>query len=183
MASQVTTTAPGEAAVHPAGVGRVLSGREIKVGAEGEILVRGATRFAGYVTADRLDSPFDAAGWFATGDLGDLDAAGRLEVRGRRDTMFISGGENIHPEEIERALLDRLRAEACVVVPVPDETYGRRPVAFVRSGTMLPARDDLDLPLERFKWPDRLLPWPDDVPVSDKPDRTDLAWRAAPESS
>lgn len=171
MGSQVTTTALGEAAQAPTCSGRVLSRCELKVDAHGEILVRGATRFSGYITPTGLDRPFDAEGWFATGDMGLLDDSGRLSVRGRRDTMFISGGENIYPEEIERALLERLPATACVVVPVADEQYGQRPVAFVQMDEPLPTRDELALNLERFKWPDRLYPWPAEVDDSLKPDR------------
>jgi O-succinylbenzoic acid--CoA ligase len=177
MCSQVTTTVPGEAGQEPGCSGHVLSGRDIKLNAAGEILVRGATCFSAYVTSTSLETPFDAEGWFATGDMGRLDASGRLFVRGRRDTMFISGGENIYPEEIEKALLDRLDAQACVVVPIPDEKYGRRPIAFVKTNQVLPLREDLALNLERFKWPDRLYPWPEDVPVSDKPDRMSFGRR------
>ena len=75
----------------------------------------------------------DAAGWFHTGDLGRLDAAGRLIVTGRRDTMFISGGENIHPEEIEREILRFPGVLEAIVAPVPDPEFGARPVAFLRT--------------------------------------------------
>ncbi len=179
MGSQVATTARGEALQEPTCSGRVLSQRELKVNAHGEILVRGATRFTGYVTAAGLEAPFDAQGWFATGDMGTRDPSGRLYVQGRRDTMFISGGENIYPEEIERALLERLPATACVVVPVSDEQYGQRPVAFVHMDEPLPTRDDLALNLERFKWPDRLYPWPAAVDHSVKPERPLFAKLAA----
>jgi O-succinylbenzoic acid--CoA ligase len=171
MCSQVTTTLPGQAAEEPACSGRVLSHREIHLAEDGEIRVRGATRFSGYITSGGLETPFDQDGWFATGDIGCLDKQGRLFVLGRKDTMFISGGENVYPEEIEGALIDRLRPEACVVVPVVDETYGQRPVAFVKTDEPLPVRDDLALNLERFKWPDRLYPWPEGIPASAKPDR------------
>ena len=70
----------------------------------GEILVRGETLFAGYVEGEDLDRPLDAEGWFHTGDLGELDENGYLRVGGRVDNLFISGGENVQPEEIEDAL-------------------------------------------------------------------------------
>lgn len=178
MASQVATTARGDARERPTCSGRVLCHLEIKLAGDGEILVRGATRFVGYVEEGSLVSPFDSEGWFATGDLGRLDAAGNLYVHSRKDAMFISGGENIYPEEIERALNERLQAEACTVVPVPDERYGQRPVAFIKTQAVLPDRDDLELDLERFKWPDRLYIWPDDVDFSNKPNRKTMTERA-----
>ncbi len=70
---------------------------------EGEILVRGETLFAGYVEGDELERPLDQGGWFHTGDLGELDG-GYLRVLGRMDNLFVSGGENVRPEEIEDAL-------------------------------------------------------------------------------
>ncbi|MFZ9915138.1 MAG: AMP-binding protein, partial [Phycisphaerales bacterium] len=67
----------------------------------------------------------------ATRDAGFLDAAGRLHVVGRLDAMFISGGKNIHPEEIERALGSLACVRSACVVAVPHDKWGMRPVAFV----------------------------------------------------
>ena len=62
--------------------------------------------------------------WFPTGDMGQLDKEGCLTVTGRRDNMFISGGENIHPEEIEKALLSIKGIMEAVVVPKEDKEFG-----------------------------------------------------------
>ncbi|PWB69552.1 o-succinylbenzoate--CoA ligase, partial [candidate division GN15 bacterium] len=133
MASQVTTTPTHS----PLGMlltsGRLLPYRELRISDSGEIEVRGETRFAGYVDGRQLITPFDADGWFATGDLGSLDADGCLTVKGRRDSMFISGGENIYPEEIERALCLIDGITDAIVVPAPHPEYGFRPCAFVQS--------------------------------------------------
>jgi O-succinylbenzoic acid--CoA ligase len=138
MASQVTTTAPGAAPEELRTAGRVLPHREVSVSGEGEILVRGETLFAGYVQGGRPGVRPGAGGWFRTGDLGRLDGAGRLRVLGRRDNLFVSGGENVRPEEIEEALLRIPGVEEAVVVPVPDPEFGERPVAFVRlSGVVV----------------------------------------------
>ncbi|MCG8699524.1 MAG: AMP-binding protein [Bacteroidales bacterium] len=158
MCSQVTTSTVEQSRVSSQSVGEVLPHRDVMIDADGEILVRGETRFMSYITKEGEHKPFDPDGWFATGDVGYFDAEGQLFVQGRKDTMFISGGENIYPEEIEKVLMDRLSAETCVVVPVPDDQYGQRPVAFVKTKEVLPTREALDLELERFKWPDRLLP-------------------------
>ena len=71
----------------------MLRYRELKLGQDGEVLVRGKTLCRGYVQRDQVVLPLDAEGWFATGDIGTLDEAGRLKILGRKDTMFISGGE------------------------------------------------------------------------------------------
>jgi len=80
-------------------------------------------------------SATDPDGWFLTGDVGYCDAAGYLIVSGRRDAMFISGGENIHPEEIEAALLSLPGISQAIVVPRLHPEYGFRPVAFIQSET------------------------------------------------
>ena len=134
MASQVTTTPPGASLEELRTAGRVLPDREVSISERGEILVRGETLFAGYVEGEELDRPLDAEGWFHTGDLGELDEDGYLRVGGRVDNLFISGGENVQPEEIEEALCRLEGVDEAVVVPVPDEEFGARPVAFVRSG-------------------------------------------------
>ena len=103
-------------------------------------------------------------GWLPTGDLGRLDAQGRLHVQGRADRQFVSGGENIQPEEIEAALERLDDIERAVVVPVPDEEYGQRPVAFVQSTTgTVPDdwRTALAAVLPRFKLPDAVHELPD----------------------
>ena len=61
-----------------------------------------------------------------------MDDEGYLTVIGRRDNRFFSGGETIHPEEIERTLTDHDGVEQAVVVPIPDEEFGQRCVAFVQ---------------------------------------------------
>jgi O-succinylbenzoic acid--CoA ligase len=100
-ASQVTATPPGASQGELHTSGRPLAHSEISISSEGEILVRGRMLFIGYVMSDAVERPFDAEGWLRTGDLGELDADGYLHVRGRKDNLFISGGENVQPEEIE----------------------------------------------------------------------------------
>ncbi len=183
MASQVTATPPGAAPEALRTSGRVLPWRELRCDEGGQIMVRGRTRFAGYIEGDRLARPFDEEGWFATGDMGRLDASGRLIVRGRMDHLLISGGENILPEEIEVVLAGVAGVERVVVVGVMDEEYGQRPVAFV--GT---ADGTIDVPrlcaaveavLPRFMTPDAFYPWPTDLAGEGlKPDRSQLRRRA-----
>ena len=117
----------------------------------------------------------DGAGWFHTGDIGWLDAEQLLHVTGRRDQMFISGGENIHPEEIEVELLSLPGIVRAVVVPVADPEFGFRPAAFVEATAFDPQEwtQSLRARLPGFKVPRLFRPWPADVPAGVKPSR---AW-------
>jgi O-succinylbenzoic acid--CoA ligase len=167
MASQVTATPPGASRQELSTSGRPLPHREISISDTGEILVRGETLFTGYVDRDVVDRPLDADGWFRTGDLGELDVDGYLRVRGRKDNLFISGGENVQPEEIEDALCRLQGVEDAVVVPVPDAEFGSRPVAFVRAsgGAMEPEllSRELGRALPRFKIPVAFHGWPEEA--------------------
>jgi O-succinylbenzoic acid--CoA ligase len=162
--------------------GRVLPFGEVRLSVEGEILVRGKTRFKGYWMEDRLIIPFDEGGWFATGDLGQWDNKGRLLVTGRKDNMFISGGENIQPEIIERQLAAIDGIEEALVVPVAHWEYGQRPVAFIRfaSSSFLTVEEikrKLKAVLPSFMIPDRFYGWPESfVPAGAgmKPHRPDF---------
>lgn len=177
MASQTTTTAAGDSAEKLFTSGRVLPYREVKISEENEILVRGKTRFKGYVRKSALELPFDQDGWFATSDLGEIGAEGYLRVRGRRDNMFISGGENIQPEEIEAELGRMDGVGEVLVVSAADDDFGRRPVAFVRlkNGREPDAAQMvsfLERTLPRFKIPVRFYGWPESSDSGRlKPDR------------
>jgi O-succinylbenzoic acid--CoA ligase len=99
---------------------------------EGEIWVRGPTVMSGYV---RDPGPGDTAlrdGWLHTGDVGMLDAAGRLRVLDRRSDLIISGGANVYPAEVEAALLEHPAVAEVGVAGVADREYGKRPVAWWR---------------------------------------------------
>ena len=178
----VTMTAPGDPRAAWATAGRVLSGREVRVSPAGEIEVRGATLFAGYLGASGPDRPLTPDGWFATGDAGRLDAAGRLVVTGRLGTRFVSGGENVQPEAVEAALAALPGVAEAVVVAVADAEWGARPVAFVRpSGAALPdaavLRAALRETLPAFAVPVAFYPWAGATGL--KPDRRALAAEAA----
>jgi len=180
MASQVTTTPTGARPEQLRTAGRALPKREVSISESGEILVRGETLFAGYVEGEELDRPLDPEGWFHTGDLGELDGDGYLRVGGRIDNLFISGGENVQPEEIEDALCRLEGVDEAVVVPVPDEEFGARPVAFVRINDGEP-RDlarELESVLPRFKIPISFHPWPEEARRGMKVDRMALGERA-----
>ena len=163
MSSQVATGKVAE--INQACV-KLLPYRQLKISSEGEILVKGEVLFKGYIAGARLNLPL-SDGWFPTGDMGQLDKEGCLTVAGRRDSMFISGGENIHPEEIEKALLSIKGIAQAIVVPKEDKEFGQRPIAFIKFSDESLSDDYiircllLDLP--RFKIPVAFLPWPQNL--------------------
>jgi o-succinylbenzoate---CoA ligase len=180
MASTVAATQAGAPLAVLRTAGSVLPHRDARLAADGEILLRGRTRFAGYVTAEGVDRPFDADGWFASGDLGEwVDTDGRplLRITGRIDNLFISGGENVQPEAIEAVLMRQRGVRAAVVVPRLDDTFGQRPVAFIDADEWASdawaAAVAAELP--RFMVPDRFLAWPEGASGELKPRRAELA--------
>lgn len=128
MASQVTTT---KRDAKLSNSGRCLPYREVSI-RDGEICVRGQTLFKGYVIADQIIPVCDEDGWFHTGDLGKFNDCGCLEVVGRKDNMFISGGENVYPEEIVKQLCRIDGVISAEIDVVADEEFGKRPVAYVK---------------------------------------------------
>lgn len=107
-------------------------GKQIKLSEEGEVLIKGDSLFAGYWDGHTVHAPLDEEGWFATKDLACFDPQKGYRIVGRKDRQFISGGENIQPEEIEQALLKLEGLIAAIVGPKKDEQYGMRPIAFVK---------------------------------------------------
>jgi o-succinylbenzoate---CoA ligase len=180
MASQITSTPPGASLKELRTSGRALPNREVSISERGEILVRGDTLFAGYAEGEQLDRPLDQEGWFHTKDLGELDKDGYLRIGGRMDNLFISGGENVQPEEVEEALCRLEGVDEAVVVPVPDEEFGARPVAFVRAAGRKPEElaQELESVLPRFKIPISFHPWPEEERRGMKVDRAALVERA-----
>lgn len=111
--------------------------------------------------------PLNQNGWFATGDLRALTPDANLLYKGRKDNLFISGGENIHPEEIEKELNALPNVIASVVIPINDIEFGQRPIAFLHMTTKLPSQKDLQealLPkLPKFCIPVQFHPFPEEL--------------------
>ena len=116
------------------------SGAALPPGQEGEIVVRGYTVMKGYFGEDsETAAAIDTAGWLHTGDIGLLDATGRLRITDRMKDMYIVGGFNAYPAEIERILDGHPGIARSAVVGVPDARQGEVGAAFVvpRRGTVL----------------------------------------------
>ncbi len=143
--------------------GHVLPYREVKLAQDREILVRGKTLFQGYFHKTKgLSLPLDSEGWFATKDLGKWDTENQLEITGRKDNLFISGGENIQPEEIEYALKSALPLDEAIVASIPDPLFGARPVAFLKPLYELSLiQEKLKDLLPKYKIPIQVFPIPD----------------------
>ncbi len=138
------------------------SGNALPAGAVGELWLRSPHAFEGYVgDAERSRRVLDADGWVHTGDLARADETGRVYLVGRVDNVFVSGGENIAPEEIEQVLLAHPRIGQVAVYASPDAYWGKVPAAVLvaSAGESAPVAEELDAWLEgrlaRFKRPRR----------------------------
>jgi acyl-CoA synthetase (AMP-forming)/AMP-acid ligase II len=132
-AGNVTLSRPGDSFEDVATTaGLPCEAVEVCIADDGEVLVRGYGVMSGYLddpaaTADAIDRD----GWLHTGDLGDFDDAGRLRIVGRKKDMFIVGGFNAYPAEIEDFLLNHPAVAQAAVIGVPDERLGQVGKAFV----------------------------------------------------
>ena len=127
-------------------------------GEPGELLLRGPAVCAGYWGRPEATTASIIDGWFHTGDILSADADGFFYVRGRLKEMFISGGENVYPAEVESALQACPGVALAAVVGVPDERWGEVGRAFVETapGAQLDSaslRGFLDGRLARYKVP------------------------------
>lgn len=142
------------------GMGYPISCCEIKIASDCEILVKGKNLFQGYWDRFQIHPP---PCWFATKDLGEICLENRLHITGRKDRLFISGGENIQPEEIEQALCSINGIISSTVLPKPDEEFGNRPVAFIEDIQQRPLAQiffELRKILPSFKCPISIWSYP-----------------------
>jgi O-succinylbenzoic acid--CoA ligase len=131
-----------------------LDGVDVRISSTGEILLRGPMLLRSY--RDGTD-PKDADGWFATGDLGEIDdRSGRLQVFGRSRDLIITGGENVWPEPVEAILAELPGVADVAVVGRDDDEWGQRVVAVVvpSDATRLPTIEAL-----RAAVKERIGPW------------------------
>jgi acyl-CoA synthetase (AMP-forming)/AMP-acid ligase II len=156
----------------PGSVGRVAAGVEVRIRDDGEILVKAKDMPAEFVGGARV--PLDEEGWFATGDSGRFEDD-ILYVTGRVQEKIIAGGLNIYPAEVEDALKRSGRVHDAVVVGVPDERLGERPVAgivWAGESDVDGLLDEVRVTLAAYKVPRQLFSL-DAVPLTprDKVDR------------
>ncbi|WP_262401399.1 AMP-binding protein [Actinomadura sp. CNU-125] len=113
-------------------VGTPCDGVEVRIADDGEVLVRGYSVMRGYLDdPEATAAAIDADGWLHTGDLGTIGDRGHVRIVGRKKDMFIVGGFNAYPAEIEDFLLEHPAVAQAAVVGVPDERMGQVGKAFV----------------------------------------------------
>jgi O-succinylbenzoic acid--CoA ligase len=146
-----------------------LDGVEVAIGEGGEVHVRCPMLLRAYRDGT---VPLDGEGWFATGDAGDMDADGRLAIRGRLSDLIISGGENIWPAPVEAILIRHPGVAEVVVAGRPDREWGERVVAWVvPTSAAAPTLDEL-----RGLVKEHLAPWaaPRELVLVDSLPRTSI---------
>jgi fatty-acyl-CoA synthase len=126
-----------ETALHDPESGAVVEGP-----GRGELVVRGPNVFPGYWRNPEATAEILAGGWLHTGDVAERDAEGYYRIRGRLKDMFVSGGENVYPAEVENVLLEHPAVADAAVVGVGDERWGEVGVAFVVLGLGATASED-----------------------------------------
>lgn len=146
------------------------TGAEVETGATGEIAVIGPAVFAGYNNNPDANAKSFRNGWFLTGDLGHMDAQGFVYLTGRASDMYISGGSNIYPREIEEKLLLHPDLSEVAVLGVPDPVWGEVGLAVCvpRDGATPEAGSVLSWlapQMARYKMPRDILFW-DALPKS-----------------
>jgi acyl-CoA synthetase (AMP-forming)/AMP-acid ligase II len=130
--------APDEEALYT--VGRPRPGVEIRIDEEsGELLLRSPAAMTGYWRDPERTTATLVDGWLRTGDLGELDDRGCLRIVGRTTDMYIRGGYNVHPQEVEAVLVEHPQVAAIAVVPRPHDVFGEIGVAFVVPSSAAPA--------------------------------------------
>jgi len=173
-AGTVTLSRPGDSFEDIATTAGVpCDGVEVRIADDAEVLVRGYSVMQGYLDDDAATAEaIDDDGWLHTGDLGIFNDDGRLLIVGRKKDMFIVGGFNAYPAEIEGFLLEHPAVAQAAVIGVPDERLGQVGKAFVvlkagDAGTVT-AEDLLSWSRDRmagFKVP-RYVEFLDELPLN-----------------
>jgi fatty-acyl-CoA synthase len=137
----------------------------VPTGQQGELCTRGPAVFAGYWNNAEANAKAFAGGWFHTGDLGVMDTRGFVTITGRSSDMYISGGSNVYPREIEEALRSMPAVADAVVFGIADAQWGEVGVAVLvaRDGSAQPTVEGvlahLQPRLAKYKWPRTIEFW------------------------
>ena len=138
------------------------AGAILRPGATGEICVTGPAVCAGYYRDDAANAKTFRDGWFRTGDLGHMDAEGYLYITGRSSDMYISGGSNVYPREIEEMLLQHPALSEVAILGIPHPRWGEVGLAVCvpEPGGSVTAEElaaTLEGRLARYKLPHRYV--------------------------
>ncbi len=144
-------------------------GKDAEINAPGEILIGGPMVMPGYWQNEETTQQAKLGQWLRTGDIGKIDDEGFIYILDRKKNMYISGGENVYPAEVERALLQHPAIKEAVVIASPHERWGECGIAILISKTKL---SDVDLKshcqahLAKFKIPIQFH-FVNDIPKND----------------
>jgi fatty-acyl-CoA synthase len=142
---------PPEDAVRKAGcAGKPYPHVDVRLSREGELEVRGPNVFAGYWRNPEATESTMRDGWLRTGDIAERDEEGFYRIKGRLKDMYISGGENVYPAEVEAVLHEHPAVADAAVVGVPDERWGESGVAFVVAVGEVSEEELVDFARERL---------------------------------
>jgi non-ribosomal peptide synthetase component E (peptide arylation enzyme) len=169
-------TRPGDALeVSASSAGRASPGTEVRVvspmddvcppGEEGELQVRGALAFPGfYANAAANETAFAPGGWYRTGDLATMDAAGNVSITGRAKDVINRGGHKFNPRDVEDLLDAHPKVLQSAIVPMPDPVLGEKACCFVtlRPGIVDVMLEELlaflaERNIAKMKFPERLV--------------------------
>jgi cyclohexanecarboxylate-CoA ligase len=161
-------TRPGDAPeVHATTAGRPSPGTEVRV-VDNELQVRGCLLFPGYFeNADANADAFTADGWFRTGDLAAIDAAGNVSITGRSKDIINRGGVKFNPRDVEDLLAVHPKILMAAIVPMPDPVLGEKACVFVvtreNQAVTLEELNEylLEKKIAKIKLPERLVVVPD----------------------
>jgi fatty-acyl-CoA synthase len=152
---------------------RSPEGEMLSAGEQGEICVKGPSVMEGYWKNDKANAEVFQDGWFLTGDLGRVDEAGFVYITGRAKDMYISGGSNVYPREIEEVMLTHPGVSEVAVLGIPHTKWGEVGIAVIVPTEEGSASEDLDADLggfinaelSRYKHPKKIIYW-DELPKS-----------------
>jgi len=157
-------TRPGDPPeVHASSAGRPSPGTEIRI-VEHELQVRGCLLFPGYYDNEEANrDAFTADGWFRTGDLASIDAAGNVAITGRSKDIINRGGVKFNPREVEDLLCVHPKIAQAAIVPIPDPVLGEKSCAFVVTRDKQPVSLEelvaylMDKNIAKIKLPEKLV--------------------------
>jgi o-succinylbenzoate---CoA ligase len=124
-ASLITAISANEIKIKPQSVGKAFNDVEIKISNESEILIKSNSLFKKYLDDEKETSSQLIDGFFRTGDLGFIDDDGFLFIEARRTDLIVTGGENVNPIEVEKAILSIDGVKEVCVFPKPNKTWGQ----------------------------------------------------------
>ncbi len=128
----IVVTNPYDGPRQPGRVGYPFPGVEVKIGEQGEVLLKGGQVFKGYWrNPQATKEAFTDDGFFRTGDVGEIGGDGTLAIRGRIKELIITGGFNVYPREVELVLEEHPAVHEVAVAGVPSEKWGEEVTAFV----------------------------------------------------